>query len=70
MAEPLTQLAYRTMQTGKSLMGLAHKEVSNRLLSLVAPEGAPRTEPVAPEVLDQLRRSMDRLTALDWQEAE
>ncbi len=70
MAEPLTQLAYRTLQTGKSLVGLAHKEVSNRLLALVAPEGTPKTEPVPAEVLDQLRRSMDRLTALDWQEAE
>jgi ubiquinone/menaquinone biosynthesis C-methylase UbiE len=70
MAEPLTQLAYRTLQTGKSLMGLAHKEVSTRLLTLVAPEGAPKIEPVAPEVFQQLRRSMDRLTALDWKEAE
>ncbi len=68
--ETLTKLAYRTMQQGKSLVGLAHKEASTRLMGLLAPDGSPRTEPVPAELLDQLRQSMDRLTELDWQEAE
>ncbi len=68
--ETLTKLAYRTMQQGKSLMGLAHKEASTRLMGLLAPDGSPKTEPLPDEVLDDLRRAMERLIELDWQEAE
>jgi ubiquinone/menaquinone biosynthesis C-methylase UbiE len=70
MADQLTKLAYQTLQQGKSLMGLAHKQVSTRLMELVAPEGAPSTVPTPPQMLQQLRQSMDALVALDWREAE
>ncbi len=70
MPDPVSRLAYRTLQQGKSLMGLAHKEVSTRLMGLLAPEGTPRTVPVPPEMLTALRASMERLLDLDWQEAE
>lgn len=70
MADPLTRLAYQTLQTGKSLMGLAHKEVSTRLMEALAPDGTPRTVPVDPQTMVALRASMDRLVAIDWQEAE
>jgi SAM-dependent methyltransferase len=68
--ETLTKLAYRTMQQGKSLMGLAHKEASTRLMGLLAPEVKPKTEPLPPEVLDRLRQAMEKLTERDWQEAQ
>jgi ubiquinone/menaquinone biosynthesis C-methylase UbiE len=70
MPDPVSRLAYRTLQQGKSLMGLAHKEVSTRLFQLVAPDEAPRTLPVPPPLLAELRASMDRLLDIDWQEAE
>ena len=70
MADPLTKFAYLGLQGGKSLMGLAHKEVSTRLLQWVAPTAAPRTVPVPPEMLKQLRASMERLLEQDWREAE
>ncbi|MFO7630154.1 MAG: methyltransferase domain-containing protein [Prochlorococcaceae cyanobacterium] len=70
MPDQLTKLAYQTLQQGKSLMGLAHKEVSSRLMELVAPDGLPPTLPAAPEMLAALKRSMDELIALDWREAE
>lgn len=70
MADTLTRLAYQTLQTGKSLMGLAHKEVSTRLMDVLAPQGAPRTVPVEPQTMVALRASMDRLLAVDWDEAE
>ena len=70
MADTLTRLAYQTLQTGKSLMGLAHKEVSTRLMDVLAPEGSPRTVPVEPETMVKLRASMDRLLATDWEGAE
>lgn len=70
MADQLTKLAYQTLQQGKSLMGLAHKQVSTRLMELMVPEVVPSTVPAPPQMLDELRRAMDTLIALDWQEAE
>ena len=43
MSDPVTKLAYQTMQQGKSLLGLAHKEVSTRLMDLVAPQASAST---------------------------
>ncbi len=70
VAETLTKLAYQTMQQGKSLMGLFHKETSTRLMELLAPQASPRTEPVPAQVLQDLRASMEQLTERDWQDAE
>ncbi|SVE27900.1 uncharacterized protein METZ01_LOCUS480754, partial [marine metagenome] len=33
-ADPLTKIAYKTLQQGKSIAGLAHKEISSRLMNL------------------------------------
>ena len=70
MADPLTKLAYQAMQQSKGLLGLVHKEASTRLMELVAPGGVPKTVPVPPQMLRDLKRSMDTLHALDWEEAE
>lgn len=70
MPDAVSKLAYQTLQQGKSLVGLAHKELSTRLGQLLAADGGPKTVPVPPEMLNQLRASMDRLLELDWQEAE
>ncbi|HJN36287.1 MAG: methyltransferase domain-containing protein [Prochlorococcus sp.] len=67
---PLTKLAYQTLQQGKSLAGLAHKELSSQLMKLVAPEAMPRTRPISSDSLRLLRRSMADLEQLDWQDAE
>ena len=70
MADLLTKLAYQTMQQGKGLLGLVHKEASTRLMTLVAPDGSPKTEPVSPGLFRQIKASMDQLQELDWEEAE
>ena len=62
----LTKLAYQALQQGKSLLGLAHKEASIRLMELVSPSGLPPTLPTSPDLLAELSRSMDALMALDW----
>ena len=67
---PLSKLAYQTLQQGKSIAGLAHKELSTKLMELVAPEAVPKTEKVPPEMLGNLRSSMAELEQRDWQEAE
>ena len=70
MAAPLTRLAYQTLQQGKSLMGLAHKEVSLRLMGALAPEGAPSSVAVPPQMLQAMQASFQRLLDVDWEEAE
>lgn len=67
---PLSKLAYQTLQQGKTIAGLAHKELSTKLMELMAPETVPKTEPVSSELLDELRRSMSALQERDWQDAE
>ena len=70
MPDQLTKLAYQTMQQGRALLGVTHKEVSTRLMGLLAPDGTPKTVPVPPELLASLRQAMDSLHERDWQEAE
>ena len=70
MADPLTKLAYQTLQQGKSLVGVAHKEVSTRLMELVAPQSAPKTKPITPQLLVDMQASHSKLLEIDWQEAE
>ncbi len=66
---PLTKLAYKTLQQGKSLAGLAHKGVSTKLMEIFSPESIPNTENVTRDLLIQLRNSIDELEKTDWQEA-
>jgi hypothetical protein len=70
MADAVTRLAYQTLQQGKSLMGVAHKEVSTRLMELVAPQAATKTRPLTPQLLAELQASQQRLLDVDWEEAE
>ena len=70
MADAVTKLAYEALQQGKSLVGVAHKEISTRLMELVAPDGAPKTLPIPPEMLRDLQASHKALLEVDWQEAE
>jgi ubiquinone/menaquinone biosynthesis C-methylase UbiE len=70
MPDQLTKLAYQTLQQGKALLGLTHKEVSTRLMGVLAPDGSPKTVPVPPELMGRLKQSMDALHEQDWQEAE
>ena len=71
MAEPdLTKIAYKALQQGKSLAGLAHKQISSKLMEVLAPEAIPNTKPISSEILNELRLSIEDLEKLDWQEAE
>ena len=67
---PLSKLAYQTLQQGKSIAGLAHKELSTKLMELLAPDAVPKTEPVSAEVLGELQLDMKKLQEQDWQDAE
>tara|TARA_Y100001968_G_scaffold177265_1_gene162391 strand:+ start:1741 stop:2805 length:1065 start_codon:yes stop_codon:yes gene_type:complete len=71
MAGPsLERIAYYTLQQGKSLAGLAHKELSSKLMGIFAPEAVPERFPIDQELVKEIRRSMEDLERTDWKEAE
>ncbi len=71
MAEPnLVKIAYQALQQGKGLVGIAHKEISTKLMELMVPEAIPQTTPVTPNLLFELRNSIKELEEIDWLEAE
>ncbi|MAH59039.1 MAG: SAM-dependent methyltransferase [Synechococcus sp. ARS1019] len=67
---PLSKFAYQTLQQGKSIAGLAHKELSTKLMELMAPDAVPKTEAIPAELLNELRSSMSALSECDWEDAE
>ncbi len=71
MSEPnLTKLAYQTLQQGKSIAGLAHKQLSSKLMEFLEPDAMPNTKPIPADLLKELRHSMAALEKLDWQDAD
>ncbi len=71
MVEPnFTRIAYQTLQQGKSIAGLAHKQLSTKLLELFAPEAMPKTQPIPNELFKELRLSISKLEKSDWKDAE
>ena len=67
---PLSKIAYQTLQQGKSIAGLAHKELSTKLMELMAPDAVPKTESIPAGLLKDLRGSMAELEERDWEDAE
>ncbi len=71
MAAPsLRRIAYHTLQQGKTLAGLAHKELSTKLMEVFAPEASAGNFPIDQDLIKEVRRSMENLEKIDWQEAE
>ena len=66
----LSKIAYQTLQGGKSLAGLAHKELSSKIMELIAPGAMPSPEEMPDDLVKEIRLSMTRLASLDWEEAE
>ena len=71
MAGPsLKKFAYHSLQQGKTLAGLAHKELSTKLMEVFAPEASPSKFPIDKDLIKEVRRSMEELEQIDWKEAE
>tara|TARA_B100000700_G_scaffold327657_1_gene442914 strand:- start:705 stop:1760 length:1056 start_codon:yes stop_codon:yes gene_type:complete len=70
VATTIAKLAYKTLQQGKSIAGLAHKEISSKLMESFFPEAIPKSEPISKELFMKLRASIEELERLDWSDAE
>ena len=66
----LAKIAYRTLQTGKSLAGLAHKELSNKAMEFLAPGAISPINPISKDLLEKVQLTMSQLAQIDWEEAE
>ena len=68
--EQFSKIAYKTLQQGKSIAGLAHKELSTRIMNFVLPDNKLGNFNIDKKLLVDIQNSMDRLREEDWIDAE
>ncbi len=68
--EQFSKIAYKTLQQGKSIAGLAHKELSTRIMNFVLPDNKFGNFKIDKKLLVDIQNSMDRLREEDWNDAE
>ncbi len=68
--EKISKIAYKTLQQGKSIAGLAHKELSSRIMNLLLPDENFRNFNIDKNLLIDIQNSMDYLREEDWNDAE
>ena len=69
-SDPLTKIAYKTLQQGKSIAGLAHKEISSRIMNLISPDKDLKNFDIDKNLLLDIQKSMDDLREEDWKDSE
>jgi ubiquinone/menaquinone biosynthesis C-methylase UbiE len=76
MITPLTELAYQGLQQTKNAFSLTHKSLAYQLSNILTLEPkvsspAPASPPkINPEIINIVQQELEKLLALDWQEAE
>ncbi len=68
--EQISKIAYKTLQQGKSIAGLAHKELSTRIMNFVLPDNKFGNLNIDKKLLLDIQNSMDLLREEDWNDAE
>ena len=68
--ESITKIAYKTLQQGKSIAGLAHKEISSRIMNLISPDKDLDNFNLDKSLLIEIQKSMDYLREEDWNDGE
>ncbi len=59
--EQFSKIAYKTLQQGKSIAGLAHKEISARIMNFIIQEKEISTFNLDKSLLIKIQNSMDLL---------
>ncbi|HEY9808984.1 MAG TPA: class I SAM-dependent methyltransferase [Halomicronema sp.] len=70
MSDTLTKLAYQTLQQGKSVFALTHKNLSTQLMKTMAPAAQKKLNSVPTPVLLSIQKRLNEILELDWQDAE
>ncbi len=68
--DSISKIAYKTLQQGKSIAGLAHKEISSRIMNLFSPDDSLSGFNIDKNLLFDIQESMDNLREEDWKDAE
>ncbi len=68
--EPISKIAYKTLQQGKSIAGLAHKELSTRIMNFILPDNEINNFTIDKKLFIDIQNSMDFLREEDWNDAE
>ena len=68
--EPISKIAFKTLQQGKSIAGLAHKELSTRIMNFILPDNKLGNFNIDKKLLIDIQNSMDLLREEDWNDAE
>ena len=68
--EHISKIAYKTLQQGKSIAGLAHKELSTRIMNFVLPDDKLGDFNIDKKLLLDIQNSMEFLREEDWNDAE
>ena len=68
--DQFSKIAYKTLQQGKSIAGLAHKEISSRLMNFMLPDKKLSDFNVDKNLLIKIQKSMNSLREEDWSDAE
>ncbi len=68
--EQFSKIAYKTLQQGKSIAGLAHKELSTRIMNFVLPDNKLGNFKIDKKLLVDIQNSMDHLREEDWNDSE
>ena len=68
--DQISKIAYNTLQQSKSIAGLAHKELSTRIMNFVLPDNKLSNFDLNKELLIDIQNSMDLLREEDWKDAE
>ena len=68
--DAITKIAYKTLQQGKSIAGLAHKEISSRIMNLISPYKDSNKFTLDKNIIIEIQKSMEILREEDWKDAE
>tara|TARA_B100000945_G_scaffold319071_1_gene325441 strand:- start:517 stop:1572 length:1056 start_codon:yes stop_codon:yes gene_type:complete len=68
--EQFAKIAYKTLQQGKSIAGLAHKELSARIMNFILPDNKLSKFSLDKNLIIKIQNSMNVLREEDWKDAE
>ncbi len=68
--DSISKIAYKTLQQGKSIAGLAHKEISSRIMNLISPDNDLKDFNLDSNLLIEIQKSMNTLREEDWNDGE
>lgn len=66
----ISKIAFKTIQQGKSIAGLAHKEISSRIMNLISPDDDENKFNLNKNLLYDIQDSMNQLREEDWNDSQ